>query len=100
MAADLNRVQLNKEGANAIREFADSMSEPLSNIMSDTEALYNVYRAVADNLGVHAEEFEIMLNCVLNAQENATLPIEALQLRLYGLAEKIDEYVDRKPDTL
>lgn len=98
MSDTMRRVQLNKEGANTLREFAGSMYQAMQNIMDDSEHLYRIYQSLEDDLGDHADSFEAMLNCIMNAKEDATVPIINLQRKLYELADKIDEYVDQKPE--
>lgn len=98
MSDTMRRVQLNKEGANMLREFAGSMYQAMQNIMDDSEYLYRIYQSLEDDLGEHVDSFEAMLNCIMKAKEGATVPIINLQRKLYELADKIDEYVDRKPE--
>lgn len=91
------KLSLNRESANALREFSESMPFAVDNIVEETGKLINVYQSVADSLGVHQQAFYDLLMHIKKAQENAAEAIQALPPMLIHTAEKIEAYVDAHP---
>ena len=87
------KLSLNAQSANALREFAGAMPVAVSNIVTATEKLIQVYQSTADSLGVHQNDFYQMLMHIKKAQENAADAIESLPPMLKATAAKIDAYV-------
>lgn len=85
---------LTREGAEALREFAESMPFAIANISEATETLRKQYDAVAEGLGVKQDDFLEILECVKAAQEKATEALEYLPAELKKTADDIDEYID------
>lgn len=90
-------LDITPEGATALREFADSMSGTVSIIEDDTAKLMAVYSAVSEQLGVHKEDFQTMIDLVSHAQEEAAEAISALVPALNTVADKIDDFVATHP---
>lgn len=89
-------IALNKEGADALREFAQAMPLAISSISESTEKLMNVYQSVAEELGEHDEAFQSMLMYVIAAQKKAAEAIEYLPQNLIRTADAIDAYVAKE----
>lgn len=90
------KLELNPEGANALREFGEAMPIAVANIVASTLKLCSVYQSVADTLGVHRQSFYDMLMLIKKAQECSAEAIEALPTLLNSTADKIDQYVAKQ----
>ena len=88
---------LNTESAAALREFAESMPLAIQNIVDSTEKVVRVYQSVAEQLGVHSQDFYNMLMLIKKAQEETAEAISELPKMLNTTADKIDEYVANHP---
>lgn len=91
------KLGLDRESAEALREFAEAMPFAVENIVEATENLVQVYQSVADTLGSHSQDFYDMLMHIKKAQENAADAIQALPPMLRKTADKIDAYVASHP---
>ncbi len=91
------KLSLNNEGAQALREFADVLPQTMNNIKEDTEELMQYFESVEDQLGVHAEDFRDILSMVNDALKKGEEAITELAPRMKATADKIDDYVGRKP---
>lgn len=87
------QLALNSKSAQAMREFAEAMPVAVQNIRDDTEQLISIYQSVADNVGVHAEDFHNMLLSIKKMQETAAQAIEVLPHMLIETSVKIEQYV-------
>lgn len=90
-------LDITPEGATALREFADSMTGTVSMIEDDTVKLMAVYSSVSEQLGIHEDDFQTMIDLVGHAQEEAAGAISELVPVLNSIADKIDEFVATTP---
>lgn len=91
------KLALNTESAIALREFAESMPLAIQNIVESTEKVVQVYQSVAEELGVHNQDFYDMLMLIKKAQEETAEAIQKLPKMLTTTADKIDAYVAAHP---
>lgn len=91
------KLALNTESAIALREFAESMPLAIQNILESTEKVVQVYQSVAEELGVHNQDFYDMLMLIKKAQEETAEAIQELPKMLTTTADKIDAYVAAHP---
>ncbi len=88
---------LNKESAEALREFANSMPVTIDNIYESTQRLFRVYQTVSEQVGPHDQDFLAMLTLIKSAQEIAADALQILPGMLIRTADKIDEYIANNP---
>lgn len=91
------KLTLTYEGAEALREFARALPVATENIQLSTEKLYAIYQSVAEDLGVHKQEFESLLSHIKKMQLNATYAIAMLVPNMNKTADRIDDYVAFDP---
>ncbi len=91
------KLALNIKSAMALREFSESMPFAIQNIVDSTERLIQIYQSVAEQLGVHNQDFYNMLMLIKSAQKDAADAIEILPNMLIRTAEKIEIYVASQP---
>ena len=91
------KLELNHEGAEALRTFANALPLALDSIGADTQELGNKYAQLADSLGIRAEIFGEMIRQIRSAQELAVEALEALPSRMYDVANQIDAFVNNPP---
>lgn len=91
------KLALNTESAIALREFSESMPLAIQNIVESTEKVVQVYQSVAEELGVHNQDFYDMLMLIKKAQEETAEAILELPKMLNTTADKIDAYVAAHP---
>lgn len=92
-----NKLTLNQEGADALRQFAESIPVAVENIVSDTDHLNSVYQSIAEDLGIHTNDFAQLLLSIKKVQETAADAIEAIPPMLEACAAKIDVYIASHP---
>lgn len=95
------KLALNKESADLLYYLADKLPESVNKITDDTDTLLNVYRSVEGDLGVHKEQFELMLLHAKKATLLALDSISQIQIVLNTTADYIMEYVnsDNQPNS-
>ena len=91
------KLELTEEGAQALRDFADALPPVLDELSFDTEQLIGVYRSVSDDLGVHEENFNSMLNSVARAQKAADEAIQVIPDKMRNVAQAIEDYIKSRP---
>lgn len=91
------KLDLTPEGANQIRIFAAAMPQAINNINEDTVKLTSVYTSVAEDLGIHENNFAEMLMHIKKATELSADAIDALPKKLEEVATAIDEYCNTLP---
>lgn len=91
------KLALNTESAIALREFSESMPLAIQNIVESTNKVVRVYQSVAEELGVHNQDFYDMLMLIKKAQEETAEAILELPKMLNTTADKIDAYVASHP---
>lgn len=91
------KIKIDSAGAQALREFAEAMPVAMSNIEERTNNIIQVYQSVAESVGPHEQDFADMLQTIKKAQEKARDAILELPTMLRNTADKIDDYVARKP---
>lgn len=94
------KLAINKESADALREFADAMPTAIENITASTEKLVQVYRSVAESVGPHEQDFGNMLMLIKDAQESAAEAVQALPPKLREVADKIDAHIASHPSMM
>lgn len=91
------RIELNQESANALRDLASAMPYAIMNITESTTRLIRTYQSVANEVGPHEKEFHEMLLHIKKMQIEAAEAIQQLPPRMIATAEKIEQYIARKP---
>lgn len=91
------KLALDLPSAIALREFAEAMPVSIQNIVESTEKVVRVYQSVAEELGVHRQDFYDMLMLIKKAQEEAAEAILQLPKMLNNTADKIEKYVTEHP---
>ena len=88
------KLSLNTETVEVLYYFADRLPVAVSNISESTNRLLSIYNSLADDLGVHNNDFQIML---LNTQKSLLLANEAfmyVEKFSRNAAEKINNYLN------
>lgn len=91
------KLALNQRGVNALKELADAMPVVLSNILTNTDTLMNVYQSVSDQVGEHGQDFQNMLMYIKVAQEKSAEAISALPPMMRSTAAKMEAYIAAHP---
>ena len=91
------KLTVSKQGAAALREYAQAMNKAVDNIVAETSKLKSTYNSVAEDLGVHEEDFRDLLMHIEKAQQLASEAIEKLPPKMEEVAKKIDDYVAKHP---
>lgn len=92
------KLALNSESAAALRELADGIPTAIANITDDTIRLIDTFQSVSDMLGVHRDDFYLMLLHVQKAQMLSVEALEILPSMMRKTADKIDAYVASRPN--
>lgn len=84
---------MNRESAQALREYADIFPQALANITEATLKLISVYQSVSDTLGSHRNDFYGLLLHIRNAQALSVEALNTLPPMMRNSADKIDRYL-------
>ena len=89
------KLALNKESAEALRNFADAMPWAIAELASSTEKLMGVYQSVEGDVGEHRQDFLDMLTLIKRATLASQDAIQELPGMMRHTADMIDDYVDK-----
>lgn len=87
------KLALNSHSVNALRELADAIPMTIDNLTGETEKLIAAYQSVSDELGVHRNEFQLMLMHTQKALVNSREALEVLPQMMHRTADKIEAYI-------
>lgn len=87
------KLELTKESADALRKLANQLLFSLHDIDSEVNQLLVTFFGISDQVGVHAEAFQLMINEATKAVQYTRTAFEPLSLQIINVADAIDEYV-------
>lgn len=91
------KLELTKEGAVALREFAAALPRAISLIVQETEQLKNEYDGLEEELGEHSDSFKKMIENIRQAQTDAEEAVMRLPKKMEETAALIEQYVKNNP---
>ena len=93
------RLALNQESADALRELAATLPLAIENISDATEKLFSNMSHLNGGLGVHRDDFILMLQQIRAMVEKAREVIQILPAEMNHKADQIEVYLAKRPDT-
>ena len=89
------KLSLNQESVEICYYWADKLPVAVANISESTIKLLETYNSLANDLGIHRKDFQIML---LKTEKSMLLAAESLEIvenDLRFVARKIEDYINR-----
>lgn len=88
------KLSINEQSVNALRDYADKLSQICNNLEKDILRLLNIYNNVSDDVGLHRKLFEEMLLQIKKAEEILNESINELVYMLKCTADKMESYIN------
>lgn len=89
-------LSLNSQSAQALREFADAIPRAVERITNDTVKLISLYQSISEQLGVHRDDFYLVLLHIQKMQIISAEALEVLPIMMRKTADEIDDYIAGK----
>ena len=86
-------LSLNSQSAQALREFADAIPRAVERITNDTVKLISLYQSISEQLGVHRDDFYLVLLHIQKMQIISAEALEVLPIMMRKTADEIDDYI-------
>ena len=91
------KLSLNRESAEALRELSQVMGSARNRVAEDTITLLTVFQQEQQNIGVHGDDVNGIVQHIRAAQELTSGSLTALSGKLQETADKIEDYVRSIP---